>query len=99
MFVLDYLASNWELIFGFLTALYAAAVAGAKLTPTQADDEFLASLYAKFGALSAFIPIPRISTTAKAIVAADKAALVLDKAAADAAAKASAAETAKAASK
>lgn len=96
MFLTDWLVTNWPEIAGAVTAGFAFAVALAKLTPSKADDEFLASLYAKFGALTAFLPLPRISETAKAVVAADKAAVALDKAAEVAAEKAAAVDAAKA---
>jgi hypothetical protein len=88
MFILDWIVGNWPEIVGAATAGFAFAVAVAKLTPTTADDELLANLYAKFGALSAFLPLPKITDTAKAIAVADKAAAKADAAAADAAAKA-----------
>lgn len=73
MFIIDWLVANWAEISGAAVAGYAFAVAVAKLTPTKADDELLASLYAKFGAVMAILPLPAASTVAKAAVAADKA--------------------------
>lgn len=86
MFIIDWVVANWAGIVGAFTAGYAFAVAVAKLTPTKADDELLASLYGKFGAILAILPLPAASTVAKAAVAADKA----HEAAAEAAAKAEA---------
>lgn len=100
MFIVDWLVSNWPEIIGAATAGFGFAVAVAKLTPTQADDELLASLWTKFGAFSSFLPVPKISDTAKAIAVADIAAAKADKAAAvavelaDVAAEKAAAKTA-----
>lgn len=98
MFIIDWLVANWAEIVAAATAGFGFAVAVAKLTPTKADDEFLASLYEKFGALTAFLPLPKINDTAKAIAVANKAAAKADAAVADAAAKAAVAAE-KAASK
>lgn len=85
MFIVDYVTTNWELISGAFIAGYAFAVAIAKLTPTKADDDFLASLYEKFGVVLKFLPLPGATPVAKAVVVADKAASVAEQAAVKAA--------------
>jgi hypothetical protein len=95
MFLIDWLVANWTEIAGAAAAGYAFAVAVAKLTPTTADDDVLASLHGKFGAILAILPLPAVSPVAKALSASAKADAALDKAALTAAAKAEAVDVAK----